>query len=98
MEKVSNPQIKLLASGEKLIAKQMQADAGDVLPIHLADLESVLFIHDGECIIEMDNEEHMLKQGDAMIIPPHTKHQIKVKEDFKAVHFMPIEIKFTFFK
>lgn len=45
----------------------------------------------------MNEQEFVLKQGDAMTIPPEIKHQIKVNEDFKAVHFMPAEIKFKFF-
>ena len=97
MEEVSNPRIKVLASGTKLIAKQMEASAGELLPAHLANLESVLFVHQGACTITMNDQEFVLKQGDAMTIPPEIKHQIKVNEDFKAVHFMPAEIKFKFF-
>lgn len=97
MEEVTNPRIKVLSSGTKLIAKQMEANAGELLPAHLANLESMLFVHEGACTITINNQEHVLKQGDAMTIPPEIKHQIKVNKDFKAVHFMPIEIKFKFF-
>lgn len=97
MEEVINPRIKLLASGDKLIAKQMQANAGEVLPIHLANLESILFVQEGECIIIMNDQEYVLKQGEAMAVPPEIKHQIKVNKDLKAIHFMSTEIKFKFF-
>lgn len=97
MEKITKPNVRTIASGEKLEAKQMQAKAGALLPEHLADLESVLFIHEGECILNMKGEEIVLKQGEGYIIPPDTKHQIKVTEDFRGLHVMPVGIKFEFF-
>lgn len=97
MEKVTQPKVKLLTSGDKLMAKQMQANAGELLPAHLADVESILFIQEGECIFKMNDKEHVLKQGDAIVVPPEARHQIKASTDFKAVHFMPNEIKFKFF-
>lgn len=97
MDKVTKPKVKTLASGKELIAKQMQANAGDLLPKHLANFESVLFIHEGECILTINNEEKILKQGDAFIVPPEKIHQIKAVTDFKGIHFMPDKIKFQFF-
>lgn len=97
METVTNPKIRILATGSKLIAKQMQANAGELMPAHIANLESILLIQEGECIFKMNDEEQVLKPGDSIVVPPETKHQIKVNTDFKAVHFMPVDIKFTFF-
>lgn len=96
--KVTPPKVKTLATGDKLIAKQMRANAGDLLPEHLANLESIVLIQEGECIFKMNDKETILKQGDSIIVPPNVKHQIKVTVDFKAVHFMPKEIQFEFFK
>lgn len=97
MEKITKPKVSTLASGTKLLAKQMQAKAGDLLPEHLANLESVLFIHEGECILKINAEEKLLKQGEAFIVPAETKHQIKVTIDFKGLHLMPKEIEFQYF-
>ena len=97
MEQVTKPKVRSIATGKNLVAKQMQADAGDLLPKHLADVESILFIHEGECILHMNDEDIVLKQGEGHIIPPNTKHQIKATADFKGLHFMPIEIKFQYF-
>ena len=55
-------------------------------------------MQEGEGIFKMNDEETILKQGDSIIVPPNVKHQIKVTVDFKAVHFMPKEIQFEFFK
>ncbi|HLR32119.1 MAG TPA: cupin domain-containing protein [Fodinibius sp.] len=98
MEKITKPKVKALASGTKLAAKQMQGNEGDLLPKHFADVESIIFIHEGECILKINGEDKLLKQGDAFTIPPETKHQFKAITDFKGVHFMPKEIKFQFFK
>ncbi|KIA82318.1 hypothetical protein OA84_11065 [Kaistella solincola] len=97
MVPITKPTVRLLASGNQLIAKQMQAKAGSVLPKHLANLESILFIHEGECVLEINGEEKLLKQGDAFVVPPNTQHQIKVKIDFKGLHLMPKEIEFQYF-
>lgn len=98
MEKVTKPNVKLLASGTKLVAKQMQASAGDLLPKHLANMESILFIQEGDCVLRINGEEKRLKQGDAFIVPPQVEHQIKAETNFKGIHFMPKEIEFQFFK
>lgn len=98
MEKVTKPNVRTLATGSNLVAKQMRAEKGDLLPEHLADVESILFIHQGECILRIPGEEKTLKHGDAFIIPADTKHQIKVTADsFNGTHFMPKAIKFEYF-
>jgi|SRR5690554_729732 len=97
MEKVTKPKVRLLASGTNLVAKQMQGNEGDLLPEHLADVESIIFIHEGECILKINGENKLLKPGEAFIIPPAIKHQFKAITDFKGIHFMPKDIKFEFF-
>lgn len=97
MENVTKPKVKPIATGTNLVAKQMQAEAGALLPQHLADAESILFIHQGECILKMNDEDIVLKQGEGHIIPPDTKHQIKAITDFKGLHVMPKSIKFQYF-
>ena len=98
MEKVTQPQIKLMASGSKLVAKQMQASAGALLPAHLANKESILFVQEGECTFTINDLDHVLKEGDAIVVPPKVRHQIKTNKDFKGIHFMPKDIEFKFFK
>jgi quercetin dioxygenase-like cupin family protein len=97
MEKVSKATIRLIASGKNLIAKQMKAEAGDLLVKHLADVESILFVHEGECILKINDEDILLKQGEGYVIPPETTHQIRAITDFTGLHFMPIAINFEYF-
>src|SRR5690554_1974839 len=97
MDKVTKPKVRSIASGKDLVAKQMQAEAGDLLPQHLADVESILFVHEGECILNINEEDIVLKQGEGYVIPPDIKHQIKAITDFKGLHVMPKSIKFQYF-
>lgn len=98
MEKAVIPNVTVLATGTDFATKQMQANAGEVMPLHLADQESMLFIYEGECILRINNKEIFLKSGEAATIPALVKHQIKAVSDYKGIHFMPKEIKFEFFK
>src|SRR5690625_7347985 len=87
--KVTKPIVKELASGEEFIVKQMRAEANALLPKHFADVESILLIPEGECTLNMDGEEHLLKQGGAWMMPPQVNHQMLPKTEFKAAHRMP---------
>lgn len=89
MEKVIKPKVTLLAAGTKYTAKKMQGRADLYLPKHTSDIESIIFIHQGECLLIMDSQEIPMKPGDAYIIPPHIKHQFKGITDFAGIHFMP---------
>ncbi len=97
MEKVTKPIVRTLASGSELVMKQMQARAGDLLPKHLASLESLVFVHEGECQFNMDGETHVLRQGEGIVVPAQVTHQIRAVTDFKGVHVMPKAITFEYF-
>ena len=97
MENITKPKVKSIAAGKNLIAKQMQAKSGSLLPTHLADEESILFIHEGECVLTINDEAIVLGHGDGFVVPPDTKHQIKVVTDFKGLHIMPKSITFQYF-
>lgn len=96
MKTVTKPKIKLLATGTKFKAKQMEAKAGELLPKHRATIESVLVVLEGECVLALSGTDHVLKQGDTFIVPPEIEHQISVNQDFKAVHVMTKDIQFEF--
>jgi len=97
MEQITKPTVRTLATGEHLITKQMQAKAGALLPKHLASLESMVFVHEGECIIHIQGEAKPLKAGEAFVVPAQEEHQIKAVSAFRGIHIMPKEIHFTYF-
>ncbi|MGB3526888.1 MAG: cupin domain-containing protein [Flavobacteriales bacterium] len=94
---VTKPKIRTLATGKKFTAKQMEAKAGDLLPKHLANMESVLTVTQGECVLALAGTDHVLNQGDSFIVPPDIEHQIRAVQDLKAVHVMPSGIEFEYF-
>lgn len=98
MKKITKPKVRPIAMGTELVAKQMQSKAGDILPKHLANVESILFIHEGECILHIKGEEVPLKAGEGYVIPENEKHQIEVTANFKGLHVMPKDIRFEFFE
>lgn len=97
MKKVTKPKVKPLTTGKKFNAKQMEAKAGDLLPRHTANIESVLIVMEGQCSIELAGNSHTLQQGDSFIVPPKVEHQITAIKDFKAIHVMTNDIVFDFF-
>lgn len=97
MKKITKPRVRDLALGSDFVAKQMSAKEGELLPLHAADVESIMFIHQGECILILDGVDHHLRAGEALIVPPNIKHQFKGITDFSGVHFMPKNIKIEYF-
>ena len=96
MKKITNPLVNTLAEGSLYVAKQMMADAGALLPRHTASLESVVFVQEGEIILDLGGEAIALHSGQAISIPQDVVHQIRVISAFKGIHFMPREISFKF--
>ena len=87
--KVSQPKVKKISQGHTMEIKQMSAKAGELLPKHSANVESVLVVTQGKCNLMMNGENHALSAGESFIVPKELKHQISVEEDFKAYHIMP---------
>lgn len=98
MNVVTNPQVKLLVQGKSYMAKEMAANAGVLMPKHVSTEESILVIQKGKCLMHLGDATQILNEGDVFIVPANVKHQIETKEDFKAVHVMPIGIEFEFLK
>ncbi len=94
----ANPSVRLLSEGEKFIAKEMSANRGELLPKHLASVESVLLLQEGSCVLHFQDGQQHLQAGDVFIVPAMLIHQIEAQTDFRAVHIMPKEIQFEFFK
>lgn len=85
-----------LAEGSDLVAKQMQATAGQSFPRHKASAESVLVVTDGRCIIRFDGTQQTVEAGQVAVIAADEWHQVEADPSFVAVHVMPRQIRFTF--
>src|SRR5690606_41330049 len=98
MEKIIIPTVSVLATGTDFAAKQMQANANEVMPLHHANLESILFIYEGECILQMNDEELLLNRGKPGVIHPLINNKFKELRDYKGIHLRPKAIKLEFLK
>ena len=50
--------------------------AGEEVGAHLHDVEEILVVVDGECVVHAGRETSRLSAGDAVIVPPHTLHSL----------------------
>lgn len=98
MTTITSPKVELIEAGEKITIKQMSALSGQLLPKHKASDESVVVVTQGICVLIFPDKEHILTQGDSLVVPKDVWHQIKVNQDFKALHIMPSDIQFEFTK
>ena len=60
-------------------------DTGEVLAEKISPFDTFVQIIDGDAEILIDEKPHILKTGEAIIIPAHTSHSVKAKERFKMV-------------
>lgn len=91
-----NPMPKVLSNGESLTLKQMSGKKAEMLPRHSASLESIIYVKSGEILFHTNEKATPLREGDSLVVPAETSHQIEVISDFEALHFMPKEIRFVF--
>ncbi len=49
------------------------------------DAEEIYFILTGSGIMELDGEERPVNPGDAILIPPGARHQIRAAEDLRLL-------------
>ncbi|AJE68539.1 MULTISPECIES: cupin domain-containing protein [Corynebacterium] len=96
MESAGRPRVTLLEEGALFETKRMEAASGISWPRHRASTESVLVVTEGRCIVQFSAEDRGVSAGDSLVIPADIWHEIVADPEFKAVHIMPKEIRFTF--
>ncbi len=82
--------------GPGLVAKQMQASAGQSFPRHRASAESVLVVTEGRCIIRFTATDQTVGAGQTAVITANEWHHVEASPSFTAVHVIPKEIRFAF--
>lgn len=55
--------------------------SGESVPEHTHDVEEVLLVTVGECIVTVDGQPEAARTGDAVIIRPGTSHAISHNDD-----------------
>ncbi len=85
-----------LEQGDVLVTKRMEGSDGAAFPKHTASQESALVVIEGTCTITFGDVVHTLHAGDTFVVPADDVHQVEAAPDFKAIHIMPKDIRFTF--
>ena len=55
--------------------------SGQAVPEHTHEVEEVLLVTVGQCIVTVDDQAETVKIGDAVIIKPGVRHSISHKSD-----------------
>jgi quercetin dioxygenase-like cupin family protein len=98
METSNKPGLVRLASGESFKILEVTGQAGMQMPLHYSTKEAVLIVQEGIAILKMDEKEHVLKAGDAFIIPALQNHGLLLKTDFKSLVLMSLDSNIEFVK
>jgi quercetin dioxygenase-like cupin family protein len=58
--------------------------AGQRVPDHKHDVEEVIVVTAGQCVVSVADAEGVLATGDAVVVPPGTAHSIRHVGDLPA--------------
>ena len=58
--------------------------AGQRVPAHKHDVEEVIVVTAGRCVVSLADAEDVLAAGDAVVVPPGTAHSIRHVGDLPA--------------
>jgi quercetin dioxygenase-like cupin family protein len=61
-----------------------QFTAGQRVPDHKHDVEEVIVVTAGQCVVSLADAEEVLAAGDAVVVPPGTAHSIRHVGDLPA--------------
>jgi quercetin dioxygenase-like cupin family protein len=62
---------------ERFAMRMFDVEPGGHTPLHTHEWEHEVFIYEGKGIVVGEKGEEELKKGDAILMPPHEKHQFR---------------------
>jgi quercetin dioxygenase-like cupin family protein len=90
------PEMIPLKNGESLKIFQINAKARMKMPLHHSTKEAVVVIQEGQALLKINNEKHLLQKDSTFIIPAQQNHTLSVKTKFKALLIMAEDSKIEF--
>jgi quercetin dioxygenase-like cupin family protein len=93
---MNKPELTLLKKGDLFKILQVTGEKDALMPKHLSTKEAIIIVEEGEAIIEINAQEHLLKKNDSLVIPAGVPHSLLIKTSFKALVIMPIESEIKF--
>jgi len=61
---------------------------GQALSKHSAPFDAFVEVLDGEALIIIDEQEHLVKAGEAILMPANIPHAVQARQDFKMLLVM----------
>lgn len=96
MATAPRPQVTQIEEGALFDTKRMEATEGVKWARHKASTESVLVVTEGQLIVDFPDAQPTVSAGQSIVIPADVWHEIVPDAEFKAIHIMPKDIRFTF--
>jgi quercetin dioxygenase-like cupin family protein len=85
METINKPETAKLTSGESFRVLQVTGWEGMLMPLHHSTGEAVVIVLEGSAVLKIDENEHLLQEGGAFIIPANQNHSLTLHARFKAL-------------
>ena len=77
-----------LTTGESFKVFQVTGMAGMGMPLHHSTKEAVVIVLKGSALLNIEEKEHLLQEGDTFIIPAKQNHTLTLNTRFKALVVM----------
>ena len=76
---------KTLAQNSRQSITLFAFDKGEEISAHKSGGDAMVFALDGKGKITIDGKEHILKKGDAIVMPAQIPHAVYAEEQFKML-------------
>ena len=76
---------RILANSPGLMLTEHILDKGAILPDHNHPHEQLVYLLEGEIIIEMNGQKLKVVQGDSLVIPSNVYHKVTALEKSRAM-------------
>jgi quercetin dioxygenase-like cupin family protein len=96
MGTINKPEMAKLTSGESFKVLQVTGQEGMLMPLHHSTSEAVVIVLEGSAVLIIDENEHLLQEGGAFIIPANQNHCLTLHSRFKALVVMSQESNIEF--
>ncbi|TLP80191.1 cupin domain-containing protein [Maribacter sp. ACAM166] len=96
MEVLNTPKLTHLALGKTIKVIKVEGLTGMKMPAHHSTQEAVIVVQIGEALLQMKDEEHLLKAGDCFVVPAKKEHTLTILNDLEALAIMAVESEINF--
>lgn len=96
MEVLQDPELIQLEEGKTFKTYYIKGSEGTKMPLHHSTMEAVLIVQEGEAMLKLPNERHLLIPGTSHIILAGVQHSLEIYKDFRAFAIMAVDSNIEF--